>query len=101
MLFPPSDLVVVFCTSQVSRIIKGNYRLYRIEFTQQHPTPPREVMTNLVITSLFLIPDPSFVCPGAFRFSIGFENTVSDCRNEGYTWHAERPRGPIQDAQVF
>jgi len=51
-------------------------------------------MTNLVITSLFLIPDPSFVCPGAFRFSIGFENTVSDCRNEGYTWHAERPRGP-------
>jgi hypothetical protein len=38
------------------------YKNYRgqlsafIEFTQQHPTPPREVITNLVITSLFLAP---------------------------------------------
>jgi hypothetical protein len=54
MLFPHSGLVAVFCTSDISRITKGNYRFYFIEFTQQHPTPPREVMTDLVITSLFL-----------------------------------------------
>jgi hypothetical protein len=53
VLFPDSVLMVVFCTSSNSRIIKGNYWLLLIEFTQQHPTPPREVITSLVITSLF------------------------------------------------
>jgi hypothetical protein len=53
MLFPRLDLMVVFCTSWVSRILKGNYRLSFIEFTQQHPTPPREVIASLAITSHF------------------------------------------------
>jgi len=53
MIFPQSDWVAVFCTGDVSRNIKGIYRFPFIEFTQQHPTPPREVMTSLVITSLF------------------------------------------------
>ena len=46
--------MVVFCTS--------HYQLLLIEFTQQHPTPPWEVVTNPVITSLFYLPKalPSF-----------------------------------------
>jgi hypothetical protein len=55
MLFPHSDLMVVFCTSYESRVFKGYYRISLIEFTQQHPTPPREVIANLVITSLFFL----------------------------------------------
>ena len=70
MLFPHTDLVVVFCTSCDLRIIRGNYPSHLIEFTQQHPTPPREVIANLVITSLFFWPNFEGVCgaspqPGA------------------------------------
>jgi hypothetical protein len=57
MLFPHADLMVVFCTSYDSGVGKGYYRHSLIEFTQQHPTPPREVIANLVITSLFYAPE--------------------------------------------
>jgi hypothetical protein len=56
VLFPHPEFGSSFLHPGSYSSLKGNYQLSFIEFTQQHPTPPREVMTNLVITSLFLWP---------------------------------------------